>query len=80
MPPSRPIGAPNFRALQSEFQRLRHSSGLTYDALSEKTGISRRTLISIENGNSHGSVDTWYRIARAFGVTMSDLMTILEKR
>lgn len=79
MPPQRPFGMPNFGALQSEFQRLRHQSGLTYDALAEKTGVSRRTLISIENGQSHGSVETWYRISRAFGVNLSDLMKNLDR-
>lgn len=79
MPPHTYFVVPNFGALQSEFQRLRHQSGLTYDKLAEQTGVSRRTLISIENGQSHGSVETWYRISRAFGLTVSDLMKNLDR-
>jgi DNA-binding XRE family transcriptional regulator len=77
MPPHRPSAVPNFGALRSEFRRRRNDAGLTYDALAEMTGVSRRTLISIENGQSNGSVETWYHIARALGINMSDLMSSL---
>ena len=77
MPPTRHSAVPNFGALRSEFRRRRSDAGLTYDALAEKTGVSRRTLISIENGQSNGSVETWYRIAGALNVNMSDLMRTL---
>ena len=78
-PPFRPTRAPNFDALRSEFRRLRSESGMSYDALAEKTGVSRRTLISVENGQSNGSVETWYRITDAFGISMSDLMATLDR-
>ncbi|CAB4889969.1 unannotated protein [freshwater metagenome] len=52
---------------------------MSYDALAEKTGVSRRTLISVENGQSNGSVETWYRITDAFGISMSDLMATLDR-
>lgn len=77
MPPHRSSAVPNFGALRLEFRRRRNDAGLTYDALAEKTGVSRRTLISIENGQSNGSVDTWYRIAGALDTTMTDLMRSL---
>ncbi len=78
MPPHRPSAVPNFGALRSEFRRRRSDAGLTYDALAEKTGVSRRTLISIENGQSNGSVETWYHIAGALGVSVSELMNMLD--
>jgi DNA-binding XRE family transcriptional regulator len=78
MPSHRSLAVPNFGALRSEFRRLRSDAGLTYDALAEKTGVSRRTLISIENGQSNGSVETWYLIAGALEITMADLMRSLD--
>jgi transcriptional regulator with XRE-family HTH domain len=77
MPPHRHSAVPNFGALRSEFRRRRRDAGLTYDALAEKTGVSRRTLISIENGQSNGSVESWYRIAGALDIDMADLMRSL---
>ena len=77
MPPTRHSAVPNFGGLRSEFRRRRSDAGLTYDALAEKTGVSRRTLISIENGQSNGSVETWYNIAGALDIDMSDLMRSL---
>jgi transcriptional regulator with XRE-family HTH domain len=77
MPPTRHSAVPNFGALRSEFRRRRSDAGLTFDALAEKTGVSRRTLISIENGQSNGSVETWYHIAGALDIDMSELMRSL---
>lgn len=79
MPPIGSSSAPDFGALRAEFRRLRRDSGLTYDALAEKTGVSRRTLISIENGQSNGSVESWYHISRALGTNLADMMTMLDK-
>jgi transcriptional regulator with XRE-family HTH domain len=52
---------------------------MSYDALAERSGVSRRTLISVENGQSNGSVETWYHIAEALSVSLSDLMAALNR-
>ncbi|GAB2816728.1 hypothetical protein GCM10027022_03520 [Alpinimonas psychrophila] len=52
-------------ALQLQMSMKRANSGLTYDALATKSGVSRRTLISIETGTSRGSLDSWMRIYNA---------------
>lgn len=52
-------------ALQLQMSIKRADSGLTYDALARKSGVSRRTLISIETGTSRGSLDSWMRIYNA---------------
>jgi putative transcriptional regulator len=64
-------------ALRLEMSIGRAESGLTYDALAKKSGVSRRTVISIETGTSRGSLDTWMRIYNAldrdFGSFLQEL-------
>jgi DNA-binding XRE family transcriptional regulator len=52
-------------ALRLEMSIKRAEHGLTYDALAHKSGVSRRTIISIETGSSRGSLDSWMRICSA---------------
>ncbi len=64
-------------ALRLEMSKKRCEHGFTYDALAEKSTVSRRTLISIETGSSRGSLDSWMRIFTAldtdFGTFLQDL-------
>lgn len=68
---------PNHEALRLELSRLRAERLLTYDALAERSGLSRTVLINLEHGTTHGSVDTWHRVAHALGVPFGDLMAQL---
>ncbi|WP_322938037.1 helix-turn-helix transcriptional regulator [Nocardioides bizhenqiangii] len=72
-----PIREPNFQALRIQFSRLRNEHGWSYDELADRTGITRRTLISIETGQTNGSLDTWFRLAQAFGMPLGDLLAPL---
>lgn len=73
---------PNFEALRLHLSRLRHERGWTYDELSERSGVSRSTLISIETGSSrrsansatHGSLVSWYRLALALDIDLGELL------
>jgi putative transcriptional regulator len=66
--------APNHDALRLEMSRLRAERGLTYDALADRTGLSRTVLINLEHGATRGSLDTWHRVAHALDVPFGDLM------
>ncbi|MDH6239738.1 helix-turn-helix transcriptional regulator [Aurantimicrobium minutum] len=70
---------PNFVALRIELSRLRHDHKLTYDSMAELSGVSRRTLISIETGQSNGSLESWYYISKALKVELSELLKALDK-
>ena len=65
-------------ALQLEMSIRRAESGLTYDALAERSGVSRRTVISIETGTSRGSLDSWMRIYNALGCDFGALLQALN--
>lgn len=68
---------PDFEALHLGLARLRSAAGLTYDQLAERTGLSRRTLIEIEQGRTSGTLKTWHALAHALGSSFDDLLGAL---
>lgn len=69
---------PDFGRLADRMRELREERGLTYEALAEATGLSRRGVISLERGERNGNVRSWFRVARALGVSMSEFMSALD--
>ncbi|MBI5457835.1 helix-turn-helix transcriptional regulator [Candidatus Kaiserbacteria bacterium] len=55
---------------------LRTKKGLTQEALAEKAGITRQTVISIEKGNYTPSVLLALKIASVFKVPVEDVFHI----
>lgn len=72
-----PTREPNFEALWLALARLRQERGWSYDELAERSGVSRRTLIEMEHGQSNGRLESWFRIAEAFKVPLGDLVSVL---
>ena len=72
MPPD-----PNLKALRRELARLRADRGWSYDHLAERSGLSRRTLIEIEQGRTIGTLATWHALAHAFGIPVATLTDAL---
>lgn len=70
---------PNLAALRQELARRRAEHGWSYDELAERTGLSRRTLIEIEQGRTVGTLATWHALAHAFGVSFGTLADTLCK-
>lgn len=69
-----PTRKPNFPALRLELSKLRAEHGLTYDALAERSGVTRRTLIAMETGTTNGRLESWFRLAQAFGIELGELL------
>jgi putative transcriptional regulator len=57
-------------------QDLRTKRGMTQEALAEKIGVSRQTIIAIEKGNYTPSVLLALHIARTFGTPVEAIFTI----
>lgn len=82
-----PDESPDFEALRQRLSELRAERGLTYDELAERSGVSRATLVTIEtrahrsrrptSPSSRGSLETWWRIAKALDVRLADLLDTL---
>ncbi|MGW5779865.1 helix-turn-helix transcriptional regulator [Streptomyces sp. NPDC003863] len=68
---------PNLNALRLQLAQLRGDRGWTYDALAARTGLSRRTLIEIEQGRTIGSLTTWHALGHAFDLPLGGLFTAL---
>lgn len=75
MPPQKKIPLPHIDLLRQLLSARRSENGLTYDQLATLSGVSRRTIISIENGTSPGSMETWGRLTRALDVGFDELFT-----
>ena len=74
---SSPVREPNFEALRLELSKQRSSRRWTYDELSERSGVSRRTLIAMETGTTNGRLESWFRIAQALDVSVGELFSRL---
>ncbi|MGW8685397.1 helix-turn-helix transcriptional regulator [Streptomyces sp. NPDC055817] len=68
---------PNLTALRLELARLRGERGWTYDELASRSGLSRRTLIEVEQGRTIGSLKTWHALAHALDVSVDHLFATL---
>lgn len=54
----------------------RIKSGITQEALAEKVGVTRQTIIAIEKGNYTPSVLLALKLAEVFSVSVEDLFNI----
>lgn len=58
----------------NHIRKLRFFAGeMTQQALAEKAGISRQTIIAIEAGKYSPSLELAFRIAQAFGVSIGEV-------
>jgi putative transcriptional regulator len=55
------------------FSTRRKSEGLTYDVVAERSGIARRTVQRLENGEREGNLKTWFHLANAVGLDLPKL-------
>lgn len=62
--------------IHNQIRRLRFEAGeLTQQALADKVGVSRQTIITIENGKYCPSLELAFRIAGAFGVDINQVFS-----
>ena len=62
-------------AISNQIAALRKQHGLTQAALAEAVGVTRQTIIAIEQNRYSPSLETAFRIARVFGV---DIETVFN--
>lgn len=53
---------------------LRKGLGLSFDALAQRAGVSKGTLVQIEQGGANPSISTLCRLAAALQVSVADLV------
>jgi transcriptional regulator with XRE-family HTH domain len=58
---------------------LRKAQGLSFDALSQKAGVAKGTLVQIEQQRGNPSISTLCRLAAALDVSVADLVAPTEE-
>ena len=54
-------------------KELRGEAGLRQEDLARQVGVSRQTIISIENGRYNPSLELAWKLSRALGTKIEDL-------
>ena len=69
---------PKIRVLNN-IRKLRFfNNEMTQEELAEKVGVTRQTIIAIEQGRYSPSLEMAFQIARAFGVPLDDVFDYPE--
>lgn len=61
-------------ALSMKVRRLRNALDLSLDALAQKSGLSKGTVVAIEQGTANPSIGVLCRLAAAFSISVTDLL------
>lgn len=69
--------APDLAAFGHRVAVLRRERGMTLEDLAEATGVSRQTIINIENAHKIARLDTTFALAHALGVPLAALVSVL---
>ena len=65
--------------LKNKIRRFRFDNGeMTQEELARRVGVSRQTIIALEQEKYIPSLGLAFRIARAFGVTVEDVFQYEE--
>ncbi len=59
--------------MKNNIEILRKSKGMTQQALAATVGVSRQTIISLENGKYSPSIELAFKLARLFEKSIEDL-------
>jgi transcriptional regulator with XRE-family HTH domain len=61
--------------LSNNIKRLRETKGLSQEKLARLADVANNTLIKMESGeNKNPTLDTLKKVAKAFGVSVNDLI------
>jgi putative transcriptional regulator len=64
--------------MQNKLKVLRATFDLTQEALAQKLGVTRQTIISIESGKYDPSLSLAFKIALLFGSRIEDIFNYSE--
>ena len=64
--------------MKNRIEALRKEKGYTQQALGEALGVSRQTIISLENGKYIASLQLAFKLAKYFEAKIEDLFIFEE--
>ncbi len=59
--------------MKNKLKVYRAMNDLTQEALAQKLGVTRQTIVSLENGKYDPSIQLAFKTARLFGVKIEDI-------
>ena len=65
--------------MRTHIRQLRQDRGISQAQLAEAMGVSRQTIVSIENERYIASLPLAYRIARYFGKAIEDVFELSDE-
>lgn len=66
--------------MKNKIKVYRAMHDITQEALANKLGVTRQTILAIEKGKYVPSLDLAFKIARHFGVTIEEIFTYEDSR
>ena len=65
--------------MKNRIEEKRKERGMTQQALASAVGVSRQTIISLENGKYSPSIELAFRLSRTFDVSIEELFIYEEE-
>ena len=65
--------------MKNRIQELRNDQKIRQEDLAEAVGVTRQTIISLENGKYNASLQLAHRIARYFDLKIEDIFLFEEE-
>ena len=65
--------------MDNKIKDLRKENKVTQDELAYAVGVTRQTIISLENGRYNASLHLAYRIAKYFNKSIEDIFILEEE-
>ena len=64
--------------MDNRVRELRAAAGLRQEDLARQVGVSRQTIISVENGRYNPSLELAWKLAQALGTSIEDLFVFSQ--
>ena len=64
--------------MDNKIKELRKEKSITQDELAYAVGVTRQTVISLENGRYNASLQLAYKISKYFGRTIEEVFIFEE--
>jgi putative transcriptional regulator len=62
--------------INNNIRKLRfHANEMTQQELADQTGVTRQTIVAIENGKYSPTLELAFRIARVFNIPLDDVFS-----
>ena len=65
--------------MENRIKELRKDKKVTQDELAAAVGVTRQTIISLENGKYNASLQLAHRISAYFGLTIEEVFIFREE-